>query len=475
MSQSPHENASRSEDAESDGARQQKPDALLKMQTLLDETQRLTKVGGWEYDAASGHITWTDEVYRIYGVDRKTYDPNDINQDIAFYAPEDQAVIAAAFHRAVADGYAYDLELRFHAANGVEKWVRTIGVTDELDGRITRVFGNITDITERKRAEEELRRSHAFVQDILDTAQTIILVLDPEGRIESFNPYMETVCGYRLAEVRGKEWITTFLPERDHARIRGVLQETLEDTLIRGNVNAIITKAGEERQIEWHCKVLKDASGQTTGVLSIGQDITEREQAQNELHDRQRQLHHLQRVQTMGEIASSLAHEINQPLAGILCNAQAAQRILENPECDLDEVRECLADVVADNRRASAVLTRVRAMLRKDVQTYAPLDINAIVTETERLTHVDLMLSGVRLHLELADGLPQVVGDRTQIEQVLFNLILNAQQAMRETRSAEHGMRKGEGKLEIAVASLQDAPEHVTVSVRDTGPGIAAK
>ena len=475
MSQIPHDEASRPADAESGGARRQDDVSLLKMQTLLEETQRLTKVGGWEYDPASSLVTWTDEVYRIYGVDRETYDPNEVSQDIAFYAPEDQAVIDAAFRGAVDHGYSYDLELRFHAANGVEKWVRTMGMADELDGRIMRVFGNIMDITERKRVEEELRRSHAFAKNILDTAQTIILVLDPEGRIESFNPYMEKVCGYRLAEVRGKEWITTFLPERDHAWIRSVFQEALGDTLICGNLNAIVTKTGKERQILWSCRILKDASGQTTGVLSIGQDITESRQVESELHERRRQLYHMERVQAMGEIATSLAHEINQPLAGILNNAQAAQRIFENPEPDLDQIRECIADIVADDRRAGAVLTRVRAMLRKDMPTHMPLDVNAIVTETTTLTHMDLVLRGVTVSLELADGLPLVVGDKTEIEQVLFNLILNAQQAMEGALKGERGTRKGGEELEIVVSSVQDAPDHVTVSVRDTGPGIVVE
>ena len=278
MSQLPDNRVSRSANAEDGGS-------LQKIQTLLEETQQLTKVGGWEFDIANGQLTWTNEVYRIYGVDPETYNPNDIDRDITFYDPKDQAVIIAAFHRAVEHGHSYDLELCFPDDDGIEKWVRTIGVAEEIDGRVTRVFGNIMDITERKRAEEELRRTYAFTQDILDTAQTIILVLDAEGRIESFNPYMEKISGYCLAEVRGKEWIPTFLPERDHARLRGILHEALGDVLISGNVNAIVTKTGEERLIEWHCRTLKSASNQTTGVLSIGQDVTNRARSESDIHD----------------------------------------------------------------------------------------------------------------------------------------------------------------------------------------------
>ena len=310
--------------------------ALLRMQTLLDETQRLSKVGGWEYEVASGQVTWTSETYRIHGVDRESYDPNNVAQDIAFYAPEDQSAIATAFQRALEHGESYDLEVRFHSADGVEKWVRTLGMAEELNGHIVRVFGNIMDITERKRAGKELQ-------------------------------------------------------------------------------------------------------------------------------DRLRQLFHLERVQAMGEIASSLAHELNQPLAGILSNAQAVQHILDSPEPNRDQIRECVDDIVADDRRASGVVDRMRMMLKKGAPALAPLDVNKVVTDTMALVRVELVLRGIAVRIKLAEGLPRIEGDSMQLEQVLLNLILNAEQAMQDQ---ETETRK------ITVCTTLDAPNRVTVSVRDTGVGI---
>ncbi|MBU1355560.1 MAG: transporter substrate-binding domain-containing protein [Candidatus Edwardsbacteria bacterium] len=126
---------------------------------LLNEAQSITKLGGWEYDAATRRVTWTDEVYRIYGVP-KNYDPAQPEQNIQFYAPEDRARVTDAFRRAVEQGESYDLDLRLITAQGVKKWVRTIGRAERRGEKIVRVSGNIMDITDRKQASEDLKASN---------------------------------------------------------------------------------------------------------------------------------------------------------------------------------------------------------------------------------------------------------------------------------------------------------------------------
>jgi PAS domain S-box-containing protein len=128
-----------------------------------------------------------------------------------------------------------------------------------------------------------LRSERNFSESLIETAQVIVLVLDPEGRIVRFNPYMEDISGYRLEEVQGKDWFTTFLPERDQARIRDLFLSAIGDIQTRGNVNPILTRDGHECLIEWYDKTLKDAEGRNAGLLSIGQDITKRRQAEEAL------------------------------------------------------------------------------------------------------------------------------------------------------------------------------------------------
>jgi two-component system sensor histidine kinase/response regulator len=152
-------------------------------------------------------------------------------------------------------------------------------------GQVEGMVASIEDITERKQAEQALKQEKDFAESLLNTAQAIILVLDVEGRIVRFNPYLEEISGYTLAEVQGKDWFDTFLPVRDQASIRGLFQKAVGDIQTRGNVSPIVTRDGSEREIEWYDKTLKDASGNVVGVLAVGLDITERVQAEETLRE----------------------------------------------------------------------------------------------------------------------------------------------------------------------------------------------
>jgi len=139
------------------------------------------------------------------------------------------------------------------------------------------------EITGRVQAEEALQRERDFAESLIETAQAIVLVLDTEGRIVRFNPYMEEISGYRLEEVRDKDWFSTFSPKRNHDWVRELFLKAVGDIQTRGNVNSIVTKDGRERQIEWYDKTLKDADGNVVGLLAIGQEITERMLAEEDL------------------------------------------------------------------------------------------------------------------------------------------------------------------------------------------------
>ncbi len=132
---------------------------------------------------------------------------------------------------------------------------------------------------------EELRKEKDFAESLVKTAQTIVLVLDTTGHIISINPYLEEISGYRLEEVQGKDWFSTFLPERDRNSTREIFLKAIDDIQTQGNVNPIVTKDGHERMIEWYDKTLKDEKGNVVGLLSIGQDTTERKQAEIALQE----------------------------------------------------------------------------------------------------------------------------------------------------------------------------------------------
>jgi PAS domain S-box-containing protein len=176
------------------------------------------------------------------------------------------------------------------------KWPRC-----DKQGKISgiRCFG--MDITERKKVQEALKEERDFSKNLIEVAQTIILVLDTEGRIVSFNPYMEELSGYKLNEVKGKDWFTTFLPECDYDKIRKLFREAIENIQTKGDINPIISKDGQEIFVEWYDKTLKDRDGKTIGLLTIGLDITERKKAEEEL---KRQRYYLEKAQDIGSIGT---------------------------------------------------------------------------------------------------------------------------------------------------------------------------
>jgi signal transduction histidine kinase len=189
-----------------------------------------------------------------------------------------------------------------------------------------------------------------------------------------------------------------------------------------------------------------------------------RKQVEVEAQRLRQELAHIGRVSAMGELTASLAHELNQPLTAILNNAQVAQRFLAADVVDVPEMREILNDIVADDKRAAAVIQRLRLLLKKGDLEYASLDLNEVVTEVARLVMSDAAMRNVPMRLEMATGLPRVRGDRVQLQQVVLNLVLNGLDAMREP-----GARAGG----LVIRTLSDEAGLAGVAVEDTGPGIA--
>jgi two-component system cell cycle sensor histidine kinase/response regulator CckA len=170
------------------------------------------------------------------------------------------------------------------------------------------------EIAERERVEAALRQERDFAENLVETAQVIVLVLDTEGRIVRFNPYMEEISGYRLEEVQGQDWFTTFLPDRNGAAIRDLFQQAIGDIQTRGNVSPIVTKDGREREIEWYDKTLRDAEGDVVGLLTIGRDITQRQQAEEALRRRAAHQEALNAVIATATAASGLSDLLENAL-----------------------------------------------------------------------------------------------------------------------------------------------------------------
>jgi C4-dicarboxylate-specific signal transduction histidine kinase len=198
-------------------------------------------------------------------------------------------------------------------------------------------------------------------------------------------------------------------------------------------------------------------------LVGIGFDLTEYRQADQEIMRQRNELAHLSRVTMLGELSGSIAHELNQPLTAILSNAQAAQRFLAQGNVDLEELRDILADIVEEDKRAGEIIRGLRLMLKKSDAQRQALDLNDMVQEVLTLVRSDLLNQRVSAHTELMPALSAVKGNRVQLQQVLLNLVLNACDAMRGIPATDR---------HLFIRTETSGGEAVTLSVGDWGEGI---
>jgi PAS domain S-box-containing protein len=248
----------------------------------------------------------------------------------------------------------------------------------------------------------------------------------------------------------------------DRGAVEREVRRALEDRGDYAGEFRVALPDGTERWLASRGRTYLDADGKPVRMLGATIDITAHNQAETEAALRRNELAHLSRVATLSELSGSLAHELNQPLAIILTNAQAAQRLLAQQPPDLAEARDILADIVSEDQRAGDVIGRLRSLLKPGDTHMQPLSANDIIEDVLRIARSDLIGRAVTVHLSLADHVPHVLGDRIQLQQVLLNLILNACDAM----SANPPARR---HLTLATTDRDGA---VRISVSDTGCGL---
>jgi PAS domain S-box-containing protein len=304
-------------------------------------------------------------------------------------------------------------------------------------------------------AAAEARRAEEWFRRVFDSAPSAMLLVDSEGAIRLVNERAEGIFGYTREELVGMP-VEMLVPSRyDHDRLRTEYFENPASRLIvaRQDLQGR-RKDGTEVPLEIGLSPVRARHG--TYVLASIIDVTARRRAELEFERLRNEVAHLSRLTTIGELAGSLAHELNQPLTAILSNAQAAQRLLEREPQDIAEVTEILHDIVESDRHAGEVIQRLRAMLRKGEERVEPLDMTDIVQDVLKLARSDLLNHGVTVSTELSSELPHIAGDRVQLLQVLLNLVLNGIDAMakepRERRRLVFGTeRKDDGEVHIWV------------------------
>jgi len=382
-----------------------------------------------------------------------------------------QLYVHSAERDAVLRAYAEDTAIRgrefeVYRKDGQRIWILTSGrsVYDDA-GRFLYSEAFVTDITRRKRAEAELRRSVAYVT-----------AAQPLSRTGSFGWHVSSGKLYWSEETfrifdceRAREPTIEFVVERTHPDDRALVRDVVARAEEEGSnfdcEHRLRLPDGSVRYLHVVAHALEKAESGDLEFVGAVMDVTERKRAEAALHRTQAELAHVSRVTTLGEMAASIAHETNQPLAAIVADAGACLNWLATANPDLEQVRDVLKAIVAEGHRAGDVIQRIRQLATKTDPCRTPLDLNDVIRGVVPLILAEVRHHQVSLRVELAPALPSVLGDRVQVQQVIINLVINGIEAM---------MPVTDRTRELVIRSRPEDENQVLVTVEDAGVGIEA-
>jgi PAS domain S-box-containing protein len=352
--------------------------------------------------------------------------------------------------------------------DGTYRWFlsRALPIRNEA-GAVARWFGTSTDVTEQIEAEQALhnlnetleQRVEAEAQErarIWNVSQDLLAVVDMEGKFIAVNPAWNATLGWSEGDLLNKttEWLVH--PD-DRSRSREQLFRVTEGQNTRLFENRLRDRRGLYRWLAWK------AVAEEGHIYAVARDVTDLKNTAEQLRASRRELAEVNRHTTMGAMTASIAHEVNQPLAAVVTNANAGLRWLGRPEPDIDEVRVLLKRIVDEGHRAGAVITGIRSMFRKDTDERSPVSVNELISEVLAVVHGELDSHQVSLQTELRDGVPPVLAEQTQLRQVILNLVMNAVDAMNSVTDR--------GRV-LTVRSEADGSDNVRITLEDTGTGI---
>jgi len=388
------------------------------------------------------------------------------NLTVFEFTHEDDRAETRRFFSGIVTGQqtSYRLEKRYRRKDGAIVWADvSASMVPATDTTPAFLAVMAVDTTDRKRTEDALRRSEAYLSEVFLTMPDGVAIIGRDYRYERVNPVYERRTGLACEQIVGMHVADINGVEAFNETIKPELDQCFAGEHVSYGRWSTRFAPGQRYHAITYAPLFVSESKQPGAVLAITRDLTEYMQASEALQQAQADLARLNRVLVLGEMTASIAHEINQPIAAVITNANAGLRWLGMRPPELDETRQALGRVVRDGTRAGEVIGRIRALVKKVPPRRDLVDINQAIREVVALTQTEMQRNGVRLQSLLADDLPLVSADRIQLQQVLINLIVNAIEAM----SGASGRPR-----ELTIVSGTDDANDVFVEVQDTGPGL---
>lgn len=456
-----------------DSADRKSAEAMLhRSESYLAAAQKLTHTCSWAWDPRHDRLLHcSEEVFRIYGIDSGSGVPTFevLSQRVH---PDDRDWVRKSTALIFRDKQERLLKYRIVLPDGTLKYVESVRrpVMDE-QGNVNEVLGTSVDVTERKHAEDALRRSEAYLAEAQGLTRTGSWAWDPHSD-RMLHCSDEIFRIYGLDPTYGMPDFETLF-QRVHPEDRDFVRErTIEGVRHREErllEYRIVLPDGALKYIESVRRPVLDKIGNVVEVVGTSLDVTERKRSDQE-RERLRKLEadiaHVNRVSMLGELAASLAHEIKQPLTAVILSAKACQQWIDQSPSNTEEARASAKQIERDGTRAVEIVNRVRSFYKKDAPDRRELvDLGQLIRELIMLLRGETMRNSVAVRLELADDVPKVMADSVQLQQVLINLVLNAIEAMRDGA--------GESTLTIGLQLTVDGK--VAISVGDTGVGLPAE
>jgi len=486
-------------------AAKQAEEALRRSENYLAEAQRLTHTGSWVWQVAGRDaLHLSEEWYRVYGFDPQEGIPN-WEERLRRVHPLDRSKWQRAIDRAIAEKSDYELEFRILLPDGTVKYIHTVGhPVFNASGDLAEFVGSATDVTERKRAEVLLAGEKRLLE--------MIARGDPRAPIlEGACQLVEELATGSLCSILLFDPSANCLRHGAAPSLPKIYTEAIDGIVIGPSVGSCGTAAynakpvivsdiatdplwadfrdlalAHELRACWSTPILSSA-GRVLGtfatyyreprspsppehnvierIIHLASIAIEREQGEEVLRQAQADLARVNRVTTMGELTASLAHEVNQPIAAALTNANTCLRWLTRELPDLEEARAAATRIVKDQTRAAEIVGRIRMLFKKGTAQRELVDVNEVIREMIVLLRGEATRYSISVRTELAADLPQVMGDRVQFQQVLMNLMINGIDAMKDA----------DGTRELAIKSRPAENEEVVVSVSDTGVGLPSQ